>query len=307
MSALFQKIFFDNKEFVIMRDDLSHPTFSGNKARKLAYIINEPKKYSHIKTIVSFGGNQSNFMFALSQLAKLMGWQFEYWIKPLPKFLKQKKIGNLDLALKNGMILFETTETLTLENIKKNYLLEQQNFSKPLSGVECVKKDTCLFFDQGGRDPNAETGLADCANEIKDYCCDNNIANYSVVVASGTGTTALYLEKYLPKKIYTVSCVGTDKYLTDQFNSIDNTLAHPQILQESFKSNFGQLDIKNYQLYNSLLKETGIEFELLYDPITWRVLLENYDNLPKPIVYIHCGGTSGNATMLARYNRLLNS
>lgn len=289
MSSLFQKIIFDNKEFIIMRDDLTHPIFSGNKARKLAYIVNDPQKYSHIKTIVSFGGNQSNFMLALSQLAQIMNWPFEYWIKPLPKFLKQKKIGNLSLAIKNGMVSKETIQELSINSIKANYKETQDIF----------------FFDQGGRDKNAEVGLADCAEEIKSYCTENSINNYSLVVASGTGTTALYLEKYLPKKVYTISCVGTNKYLTDQFNSTDNTLKHPQILQKPFKANFGQLDIKNYQIYKNLLKQTNIEFELLYDPTAWRVLLENYDNLPKPIIYIHCGGTSGNATMIARYNRLL--
>lgn len=291
MTSPFQRVNFDNKDFIVMRDDLSHPIFSGNKARKLAYILKEPEKYSQIKTIVSFGGNQSNFMLALSQLAKLIGWQFEYWIKPLPKFLKENKTGNLDLALKNGMSLQQTTDTLNLTGIQNRY---------PNTSAA-----NTLFFDQGGRNPNAEIGLAACANDIKDYCQKNSIDSYSVVVASGTGTTALYLEKYLPNKVYTVSCVGSDEYLTDQFVSIDKTLKHPQILQKSFKSNFGQLDIKNHQIYQELLKQTAVESELLYDPIAWRVLLENYDNLPKPIIYIHCGGTSGNETMINRYKRLL--
>lgn len=115
MLSLFQKISFENKDFIVMRDDLSHPIFSGNKARKLAYLLNNPEKYSHIQTIISFGGNQSNFMLALSQLAELKGWNFHYWIKPLPKFLRQTKNGNLKLALDNGMQLFETLSSLNLE------------------------------------------------------------------------------------------------------------------------------------------------------------------------------------------------
>ena len=121
MHPLFQKITFENKDFIIMRDDLSHPILSGNKARKLAYLLNNPDKYSHIRTIVSFGGNQSNFMLALSQLAKIKKWDFHYWVKPLPKFLKHNKNGNLKSSLANGMKLFETTETLNLDNIQKNY------------------------------------------------------------------------------------------------------------------------------------------------------------------------------------------
>ncbi|AEB28647.1 1-aminocyclopropane-1-carboxylate deaminase [Francisella hispaniensis] len=287
MLSLFQQISFENKDFIVMRDDLSHPIFSGNKARKLAYILNNPDKYSHIDTIVSFGGNQSNFMLALSQLAKLKGWNFHYWIKPLPKFLEQNKNGNLKLALDNGMQLFETTSLLNLESVKTNYQIE----------------NSVYFFDQGGRNPNAEQGIAECAEEIKKYCQENSIDDYSVVIASGTGTTALYLEKYLPNRVYTIPCVGSSDYLKEQFASIDAELAQPKVISPNFKNNFGQLDIANYNIYLKLLRETKIEFDLLYDPIAWRTLLAKYHRLPKPIIYIHCGGISGNQTMLARYQR----
>ncbi|WP_192578158.1 1-aminocyclopropane-1-carboxylate deaminase [Francisella sp. LA112445] len=288
-SSLFQKISFENKDFIVMRDDLNHPIFSGNKARKLAYILDNPDNYTQIKTIVSFGGNQSNFMLALSQLAKIKGWNFHYWIKPLPKFLKQNKTGNLKLALDNGMQLFETSGSLELENIKAKYE-DTKDF---------------YFFDQGGRNPSAEEGIASCALEIKNFCNENKIEDYSVVVASGTGTTALYLEKYLNQRVFTVPCVGDSKYLKRQFDYIDKNLKHPQILEPHFQTNFGQLDIKNYNIHKELKQQTSIEFDLLYDPIAWRVLLKNYNNLPKPIIYIHCGGTSGNITMINRYKRLL--
>lgn len=291
MPALFEKISFEDKDFIVMRDDLNHPIFSGNKARKLAYILNNPKKFSQVDTIVSFGGNQSNFMLALSQLAKIKKWNFHYWIKPLPKFLNENKNGNLKLALKNGMQLFETSEHLELETIKNNY----------------KKNNSLYFFDQGGSNTKAEEGISECAQEIKEYCQTNNFTDYSVAIASGTGMTALYLEKYLPKKVYTIPCVGDLNYLRQQFYGIDKNLNHPKIISPGFKSSFGQLDLSNYHIYKQLLVETDIEFDLLYDPVAWRVLLENYNMLTKPILYIHCGGVSGNETMIARYQRLLNN
>ena len=161
-----------------MRDDLIHPILSGNKARKLQYILDDNESYKNITKIVSFGGNQSNFMLALSQLAKLKNWQFEYWIKPLPKFLKNNQSGNLKQSLANNMTLLETTENLDINNIKQQYL----------------DINSIYFFEQGGRDTNAEIGLKNCADEILKYTYDNRINDYSVVIASGTGTTALYLE-----------------------------------------------------------------------------------------------------------------
>jgi 1-aminocyclopropane-1-carboxylate deaminase/D-cysteine desulfhydrase-like pyridoxal-dependent ACC family enzyme len=55
-------------------------------------------------------------------------------------------------------------------------------------------------------------------------------------------------------------------------------------------------------MYQQLLAQTDIEFELLYDAKTWLVLQEW--TCDKPILYLHNGGISGNASMLARYRRL---
>ncbi|MDE4976307.1 1-aminocyclopropane-1-carboxylate deaminase, partial [Francisella tularensis subsp. holarctica] len=77
------------------------------------------------------------------------------------------------LALDNGMQLFETLSSLNLEKINANYHTDSSLY----------------FFDQGGRTTLAEQGIAECAKEIKKYCNQNNIDDYSVIVASGTGTT----------------------------------------------------------------------------------------------------------------------
>jgi 1-aminocyclopropane-1-carboxylate deaminase/D-cysteine desulfhydrase-like pyridoxal-dependent ACC family enzyme len=47
----------------------------------------------------------------------------------------------------------------------------------------------------------------------------------------------------------------------------------------------------------------GIEFDLLYDPVGWLILLENPEIFQKPTLYIHQGGLIGNESMLARYQR----
>ena len=287
MKNLFQNIIFNNKSFIVMRDDLFHPILSGNKARKLAFITDNIQKYQHIKKIVSFGGNQSNFMYSLSQLAKMNNWEFDYWIKPLPKFLKQTQKGNLKLSLDNNMKLCETNEIIDSFFLKEKY---------PSNKV--------LIFDQGGRQQEAEIGIKQCALTIKNYVKENNINNFSVFVPSGTGTTALFLEKFLPNKVYTTACIGDSNYLKKQMLSILNSQKLPKILSLGVKNNLGQLDINKLNIYKELLKQTKIEFDLLYDPIGWKTLLKNYNYIQKPIIYIHCGGITGNETMLARYNRI---
>ena len=55
------------------------------------------------------------------------------------------------------------------------------------------------------------------------------------------------------------------------------------------------------EIFQQLKGQTGITFELLYDPLSWQILLAHYNVLTKPIIYLHCGGVSGNETMLNRY------
>jgi 1-aminocyclopropane-1-carboxylate deaminase/D-cysteine desulfhydrase-like pyridoxal-dependent ACC family enzyme len=46
-----------------------------------------------------------------------------------------------------------------------------------------------------------------------------------------------------------------------------------------------------------------VEFDLLYDPLGWRVLLEHIGLFESPVLYIHQGGVLGNKSMLPRYQR----
>ena len=77
---------------------------------------------------------------------------------------------------------------------------------------------------------------------------------------------------------------------------------HPTIIKTYKKYHFGKLYKENYEIYLELLKQTNIEFDLLYDPIGWNTLLDMYKNDNNAILYIHQGGLIGNETMLERYS-----
>jgi 1-aminocyclopropane-1-carboxylate deaminase/D-cysteine desulfhydrase-like pyridoxal-dependent ACC family enzyme len=125
---------------------------------------------------------------------------------------------------------------------------------------------------------------------------------------SGTGTTALFLQKHLPLEVLTVSCVGGSSYLKKQFFSLEkDEKIHPTILEAEKKYHFGKLYKEFIDIYNELLNETEIEFDLLYDSLGFKTLFEyldkySLDNLPT-ILYIHQGGVLGNESMLLRYSR----
>jgi 1-aminocyclopropane-1-carboxylate deaminase len=285
----FQQISFRGRDFIIKRDDLLGPELSGNKARKLYHFFQQGNL--KIKTIASFGGNQSNFMLALSELAKIKGWRFEYHTRSLPKYLKANIQGNLKQAMGNGMVLQEINQAeLSLIYLKKYY----------------ENKEDIYLFDQGGRQSESEAGMAQLAIEIKEYVTENKLDEYHVFLPSGTGASAFYLQQHLPDKVVnTCACVGNEAYLFEQMASLAQGVRgvkFPEVLTQEKKPHFGKLNVEHLEMYQCLLDETNIEFDLMYDPIGWKALLENALKLNGEIIYVHCGGVSGNETMLRRYD-----
>ena len=290
-----EKIRFNSKSFYIKRDDLLHKDFSGNKARKFYYfLIND---FPQINKVISFGSMQSNAMYSLSVLAKIKGWEFEYFTRINENLLKNPK-GNLKGALKNGMKILDISN-LELGIGNKNL------FS------ECKIVDDTFIIPEGGRCKEAEFGIKILADEIINWAIENGIKNLNIFLPSGTGTTALYLQKGISQflipnskfQVYTVPCVGDENYLKNQFFSLEkDEKYHPIILKPPKKYKFAKLYKELYEIWKQLKKETGVEFDLLYDPIAF-ITLKTNDLMTNDLLYIHQGGIKGNETMIERYKK----
>ncbi|QKF66124.1 1-aminocyclopropane-1-carboxylate deaminase [Arcobacter venerupis] len=271
-----QKITFNNQKYFVKRDDLLNPDFSGNKARKFYYyLIND---FPNIKKIVSFGSAQSNAMYSLSVLCKLKGLKFDYYVDHIASYLKENPLGNYKYALENKMNI--------IENELPTYFDEET-----------------LFISEGGALKEASLGIEILANEIKTWAIENKIENLKIFLPSGTGTTALYLQKYLPFEVLTCACVGDEDYLKKQFLVLEKD-NHPTIIQREKKYHFGKLYKEFYEIHKELKKQTNIEFDFLYDNLGW-ICFEKYRNSLNDknniFLYIHQGGLIGNISMLERY------
>jgi len=277
-----QKISYRGHFFYIKRDDLLDRDFSGNKARKFYYFLN--LDLSDYNQIISYGSNQSNAMYSLSVLAKIKRLKFIYYTNHLPKTLQQKPIGNLKYALENGMIL-------KIGKIDKDLIDEKT-----------------LYIKEGGAINEAKIGIKILAQELETQIKQLNLKNPIIFLPSGTGTTALFLQFFLNYPIYTTPCVGDSNYLEKQFYELEsNKKKYPKILTLNKKFHFGKLYKENFLIWKDLLKTNNIEFDLLYDPIGWQVLLAHINKFKdNEIIYIHQGGAIGNESMLKRYKYKLN-
>ncbi len=276
-----QNITFQDQSFLIKRDDLLHTDFSGNKARKFHYyLLNE---FPGIDTVISYGSNQSNAMYSLSVLCKLKNWSFIYYVDHIPSFLKENPDGNYKYALENGMCI------KTLES------------NQAITDIEYDTSNT-LFINEGGANKESRYGIKILAHEITQYKVDHNIKDLKIFLPGGTGTTALYLQKYMSDEVITTPCVGDAEYLKKQFLELETDESNfPTIIANDKKYHFGKLYKENYLLWKELKEKTNIEFDLLYDPIGIRIFLQLNKERNFKYMYLHQGGLKGNETMIKRY------
>ena len=281
----FEKRMFQNQLFYLKRDDLLSQDFSGNKARKFHFFLTHD--FPHISRVVSSGSNQSNAMYSLSVLARLKGWEFIYVCDHIPLFLKDNPIGNYKEALANGM---KIVESLTREDEVLNWLDAKS-----------------LHVNEGGRQKEAEEGIEILAKELLVDIQTHAISNPYLFLPSGTGTTALFLQKHLPFPIFTCNTVGDSVYLQKQWKMVEPDLRYfPTILEPKRKYHYGKLYPELFALWQRLEKEMGVVFDLVYDPVGWNALLEHHALLDGTPIYLHQGGILGNASMIQRYARKAN-
>jgi 1-aminocyclopropane-1-carboxylate deaminase/D-cysteine desulfhydrase-like pyridoxal-dependent ACC family enzyme len=224
-------------------------------------------------------------MYSLSVLAKMRGWRFEYYVDHISSFLEQNPHGNLKKALQNSM------------QIK-------------VAKVPTEFDSNVLFVQEGGRIQESYYGISILSSEIAQWMQEQNINNLNIFLPSGTGTTALFMSKYftthrINATVYTTSCVGGSEYLKKQFYMLEAECKyHPVILEGEYKHHFGKLYKQEYEMWQKLLNQTNIEFDLLYDPYGWIVMMQHIQTLNShPLLYIHQGGILGNESMLPRYER----
>ncbi len=276
------KLVVEEREFFVKRDELIDPFLAGNKYRKLYTLLETPK--NRYTTIISYGGTQSNAMLALAALCHQKGWQFIYYTKQLSNTQQLSQEGNYAQALSLGMQHKEIANELYREFIASLSILTDDT-------------TTCIV-DQGGADKIAYDGLRVLANEIREqrYLLPSSLK--AVATPSGTGTTALYLALNLPEfTVYTTPVIGDITYLETQMQALSPIPPNLIILQPEKKYHFAKPYKEFFEIYKKL-KHAGIEFDLLYAPLMWKMLLEKTQ---EEILYIHSGGITGNKTMLKRY------
>jgi 1-aminocyclopropane-1-carboxylate deaminase/D-cysteine desulfhydrase-like pyridoxal-dependent ACC family enzyme len=230
---MFSRITVRGKSVHVKRDDLFRlGNLHGNKARKLKLLssLDPPPE-----GFVSYGGFQSNAMGALAGLSQARGCEFLFYLQraPTERELASSSTSNFKRARECGT-KFQVLPPGDYKDAFGSFSSGSQGVVACASGLQSkgLLPVGHTFVPQGAAMPEAEVGFKLLAGEIVTYweqtkALDLNANNkLLVVLPAGTGTSALFLARYLHSlgagiEVATVPCVGDADYLHAQMQRLD--------------------------------------------------------------------------------------
>jgi len=265
-------------ELWIKRDDLLHPVISGNKWRKLKYILNDALSVG-ADTLISMGGAYSNHLHALAYVGKA---------------LNLKTIG---------IIRGEQPETLTPTLIDmKNWGMELKFVSRSdyrtirhyqgwqdLPGIRPHQ----YWLPEGGAQTLALKGVAELVKEI-------DIPYNILCVPCGTGTTLAGIIAAVPEHVTVLGFAALKNagfLTTDVERLLPQPRANWQINQDYHFGGFAKTNAELTEFIKEFELTTKIPLEPVY---TGKMMFALYDLLKKGyfkpgqrIIAVHTGGLQG--------------
>ncbi|WP_346745264.1 1-aminocyclopropane-1-carboxylate deaminase [uncultured Campylobacter sp.] len=182
-------------------------------------------------------------------------------------------------------------------NLKK---IADQTSSNLPTAQDCFIGDS-LFINEGVWQPQAEAGFISQARQIERWAeAEGKVVD--IFLPSGTGTSAAFLAKHVKFDVFTCPCVGDADYLKSEIEALTPN-SKARILPPPKKYHFGDLKPELYQIWREVCEQTGIEFELIYDPVGFLTMMANMGAFKNEILYIHQGGALGNISQKLRYER----
>lgn len=269
--------------------------------------------------------------------------RFVYFTKKLPAFLSINRdsrtpspTSNLGVALQNGMQLREIPLTVYNELVASPKT--SCGFPKSLVSTWFPdwEADTCYWVPQGGAFAEAEDGVRQLVDELAEFISteESSISSSSsssissagsgknrpwkLIIASGTGTTALFAARCVSRlrltanlcEVIAIPCIGSRESLLAQMAELDlvsgDCRVFPTVLGDSEDGRariFANPYAEHLGLWKSLRAESGIDFDLVYAPRAWEILLASqvWKDDSARIIYYCCGGAEGTESQLGRY------
>lgn len=292
-----QKMNFNGSSFLMKRDDFTGLELSGNKVRKLEYLLAQAQKEG-AETIFTCGGEQSNHSRATVAAAKSRGFKVKLflWGKK-----SNKPEGNLFLDRFLGADIRYLNKE---EYLSVNSIMEEEK-----KKAEAAGKKICQV-PEGGSSPLGIWGYINFIDELKLQTDIHKLKGILTACGSG-GTSAgllvgsalnnLKLKVYAVNVLYSAvemrrriielgeECIRIYK-LPCKLNS-ENLVILDGYSLEGYKS----ISQEKLELIRTFALETGIILDPAYTGKAFYAFNENFlnDNSRTDVLFVHTGGLFG--------------
>jgi 1-aminocyclopropane-1-carboxylate deaminase len=260
----------------IKRDDLIHPLISGNKWRKLKYILKKASDQNKIH-LVTFGGAYSNHLLATAAASAKFGFKATGIVRG-----EEVENDTLFLCKLHGMQLVFVD--------RDSYRDKPALFSKYFAD-----NTDAIFIDEGGASQEGAEGCAELVNELTD--------KYDhIFCACGTGTTAAGIinglqQHKLDTEFHAIPVFKNGGFIKDEIDSFLTTPANYQLHTDYHFGGYAKTNDELIKFIKQFVADTGILIEPVY---TGKMLYALYDMAAKDyfkpdskILAIHTGGLMG--------------
>ncbi|RDX35732.1 pyridoxal-phosphate dependent enzyme [Kangiella sp. HD9-110m-PIT-SAG07] len=261
----------------IKRDDLLHPVVSGNKWRKLKYLI-EDARSKQSQHIISMGGNWSNHLHALAFVGNELSINTHAFVRA---HKEQSLTPTLNDCQQWGMT-FDFTSRKEYAELRQERTWDRYHEQFPNS----------YWIGEGGFSELAIQG-------VKDIACDVKKEYDYIFVGCGSGATLCGLAQAFPSsRIVGVAAFSGAEYLQPQLKKniateLDNWTLDTEHHCGGFAKAIVELEelISAIELNNDFKLDTVYNGKVFYALKTW--LESGKLPLNSRVLVIHTGGLQG--------------
>ena len=284
-------------KLIIYRDDLNHPTVSGNKLHKLLPNIKLARD-KEVSQILSFGGAFSNHLHALAWACKESGLQSIGVVRgelhvPLTPTLKDCEEWGMKLLPISRKAYREYQEQL--RSFAAPCSISELNLNQISQDV--IVDENTLVLPEGGSNKIAIQSLANAYDKVFTKTDCKNITH--AVCATGTGATLAGLYKAAPNNINLIGmqAVAEQDATIDRINSWLGCDASRITIEESHLGRFAKTTAGLMEFIDNFEAQMNIVLEPVYTGKAMLKLIEmieaNYFKQGDEILFIHTGGLQG--------------
>lgn len=275
---------FPGIELWMKRDDLLHPTVSGNKFRKLKYLFQDLAPDTQL---ISMGGAWSNHLHALAHAAHLTA-------RPCTGLIRGLRQPNAALT---PTLQDCTNLGMQLHFVSRETYRQLRHDTVYWQSQIAHDPQRCLWIPEGGMSLEALRGVAELVDEL-DFLPD------TLVAACGTGTTLAGLAVGMRGRgrVLGISAVQNAHFLAAQVSSLLHQAAYPawnnvEINTEFDHGGFGKVSPTLRDFCLRFEHDYQIEIEPIYTgKMLYAVHSLAHQNFFRPderVIVVHTGGLQG--------------